>query len=138
MSLAGHLRLDNLIVIYDDNSVTVDGTIASCFTDDTDAKMRANGFHIINVADGTNNVEGIVTAFEEAKRVKGKPVFVHIKTVIGFGSKNQNTGPVHGAALGDEDVKHVKEVFGFDPNAKFVVGDEVYRVSLTPATAIIF
>ncbi|KAH8827170.1 transketolase [Flagelloscypha sp. PMI_526] len=115
MSLAGHLRLDNLIVIYDDNAITVDGGIDSCFTDDTDAKMKANGFEIIRVEDGTNDVASIVEAFEQARAVKDKPVFVHIKTII-----------VHGAALGTDDVKHVKNVFGFNPDAKASVGPEIY------------
>ncbi|KAF8151785.1 Transketolase, thiamine diphosphate binding domain-containing protein [Crassisporium funariophilum] len=126
MSIAGHLRLDNLIVVYDDNSVTVDGRIESCFTDDTSAKMAANGFHVLEVYDGTNDLTAIIAALEEAKTVKGKPTFVHIRTTIGFGSRRANTGFVHGSALGEEDVQHVKESFGFDPKVKFHIPEEVY------------
>ncbi|KAL1742395.1 Transketolase, thiamine diphosphate binding domain-containing protein [Schizophyllum fasciatum] len=127
LSLAGHLRLDNLIVIYDDNSVTVDGTIATCFTDDTSAEMKAVGFHVIEVYDGTNDLTAIIRALEEAKATTGKPTFVHIRTIIGFGSRKQNTGAAHGAALGDDEVSYVKQLFGFDPAQRFVIPDEVYE-----------
>ncbi|KAF9040280.1 transketolase [Hymenopellis radicata] len=127
LSIAGHLRLDNLIVIYDDNQITVDGNIANCFTDDTSAKMAANGFHVIEVQDGTNDLPAIIAALDAAKAVTGKPVFVHIRTVIGFGSRRANTGAVHGAALGAEDVEYVKGVFGMDAKAKWQIPEEVYE-----------
>ena len=105
--------------------------------------MAAVGFHVIEVYDGSIDVSdrlssatlyllaspqltAIVAALEEAKTFKGKPTFVHIRTTIGFGSQRANTGFVHGAALGDDDVKHVKKTFGFDPEKKFHVPEEVY------------
>ncbi|KAJ7673422.1 transketolase [Mycena rosella] len=127
LSLAGHLRLDNLIVVYDDNSITVDGRIESCFTDDTSAKVKSIGFHVIEVYDGSNDLHAIIAALEEAKTIKGKPTFVHIRTTIGFGSRKANTGSAHGAALGDEEVAYVKTSFGFDPKAKFVIPEDVYK-----------
>ena len=68
----------------------------------------------------------ITAALDEAKRIKGKPVCVNIRTIIGIGSQRQNTGAVHGQALGDTDVVHVKKSLGFDPEAKFVVSEDVY------------
>ncbi|KAJ7641468.1 Transketolase, thiamine diphosphate binding domain-containing protein [Roridomyces roridus] len=127
LSMAGHLRLDNLIVVYDDNSVTVDGSIETCFTDVTSDKMKSVGFHVIEVYDGTNDLHAIVAALQEAKTTKGKPTFVHVRTTIGFGSRKANTGAVHGAALGEEEVAYVKTAFGFDPEAKFVVPEQVYE-----------
>jgi dihydroxyacetone synthase len=127
ISMAGHWGLDNLVLIYDNNSVTVDGSIDACFTDDTSAKLRAMGWHTIEVYDGSNDLAAIVKALEEARDVKGKPTLINIRTIIGLGSANQNTGSVHGAALGDDDVAYVKTQLGFKPDAKFVVPDKVYE-----------
>ncbi|KAJ7864391.1 Transketolase, thiamine diphosphate binding domain-containing protein [Mycena leptocephala] len=126
LSLAAHLRLDNLIIVYDDNSITVDGSITSCFTDDTSAKMESIGFHVIEVYDGTTDLHAIVAALKQAKTIEGKPTFVHVRTTIGFGSRKANTGSAHGAALGEDEVAYVKTSFGFDPAAKFVVPEAVY------------
>ncbi|KAJ9119051.1 hypothetical protein QFC22_003542 [Naganishia vaughanmartiniae] len=126
ISLAGHLALDNLILIYDNNSVTVDGNIDSCFSEDTSAKLKAQGWHVVEVDDGSNDLAAVLDGFDKAKALKGKPVLVNIRTVIGHSSKKQNTGAVHGAALGDEDVKHVKESLGFNPEDKFVIPPKVY------------
>ena len=127
ISLAGHWGLDNLILIYDNNSVTVDGPIDSCFTDDTSNKLRATGWHVIDVQDGSNDLLAVVEAIEAAKKVKGKPTCINIRTVIGIGSVNQGKGKVHGQALGDDDVANVKRGLGFDPTKKFHVPAEVYE-----------
>ncbi|KAJ9099731.1 hypothetical protein QFC20_005609 [Naganishia adeliensis] len=126
VSIAGHLGLDNLILIYDNNSVTVDGNIDACFTDDTSAKVRAQGWHVIDVQDGSNNLAGILSALDEAKSTTGKPTFLNIRTVIGHSSQKQNTGSAHGAALGDDDVAHVKKTLGFNPEEKFIIPSKVY------------
>lgn len=68
----------------------------------------------------------IIAALEEAKATTDKPTFVHIRTIIGFGSRKANSGPAHGAALGEDEVEYVKSTFGFDPKEKFVIPDEVY------------
>ncbi|KAF8891153.1 Transketolase, thiamine diphosphate binding domain-containing protein [Mucidula mucida] len=110
LSIAGHLRLGNLIVVYDDN------------------QMAANGFHVIDVLDGTNDVAScIIAALDAAKAVTGKPVFVHIRTVIGFGSRRANTGAAHGQPLGVEEVEYVKGIFGMDAKAKCQIPEEVYE-----------
>ncbi|GHJ88964.1 hypothetical protein NliqN6_5366 [Naganishia liquefaciens] len=126
ISIAGHLGLDNLILIYDNNAVTVDGNIDSCFSEDTSAKLAAQGWHVIEVEDGSNNLAGILEALDKAKSLTGKPIFVNIRTVIGHSSSKQNTGAVHGAALGEEDVRYVKEALGFNPEEKFVVPPKTY------------
>lgn len=124
--MAGHWGLDNLILIYDNNSVTVDGTIASCFTDDTSAKLRATGWHVIDVEDGSNDLVAVVAALDQAKKNKGKPTFVNVRTIIGIGSVNQGKGKVHGQALGDDDIAQIKSNLGLDPAVKFAVPDQVY------------
>ena len=106
--------------------MTVDGTIANCFTDDTSAKLRATGWHVIEVADGSNDLAAVVSALGEAKAYKGKPVCVNIRTIIGIGSINQGKGKVHGQALGDEDIVQLKKQLGFDPEVKFHIPDQVY------------
>lgn len=128
ISFAGHLHLDNLILIYDDNRVTVDGNINICFTEDTNAKMLAMGWEVIDVqGDATNDVAAIVDALRRARHsTSGKPVFINIVTQIGFGSKNEGLCPTHGAALGAEDVAKVKNFHGRNPEEQFVVPDHVY------------
>ncbi|KAG5649514.1 hypothetical protein H0H81_003345 [Sphagnurus paluster] len=128
LSLAGHLGLGNLVVICDDNSV-----IATCFTDDTNAKMRAVGFEVIDVEDGTNDLHGIIAALKQAKRnsilsqtQKQKPTFVHIRTIIGYGSRKANSGAAHGAALGEEEVKILKDNLQLSREEKFVIPQQVY------------
>ncbi|WVQ67995.1 transketolase [Kwoniella botswanensis] len=127
ISLAGHLGLDNLILVYDNNSVTVDGRIDNCFTEDTSAKLVAQGWHVIDVYDGSNDLAAILEGFDKAKQLKGKPVFLNIRTVIGYSSRKANTGPAHGQALGDEEVAYVKTQLGFRPEEKFVIPQRVYE-----------
>ncbi|ORY25855.1 putative dihydroxyacetone synthase [Naematelia encephala] len=125
ISMAGHWGLDNLILIYDNNSITVDGSIANCFTDDTSAKLKATGWEVIDVYDGSNDLAAILAALDKAKQTKGKPTFVNIRTIIGISSRKANTGPAHGQALGDDEVAYVKTQLGFNPDAKFVIPSEV-------------
>ncbi|KAL7418643.1 hypothetical protein Q5752_007102 [Cryptotrichosporon argae] len=127
ISLAGHLALDNLVLLYDNNSVTVDGTIANCFTDDVSAKMTACGWHVLDVYDGSNDVAAVSAALEAAKTsTAGKPVFVNIRTVIGVTSRYAGQGRIHGQALGDDEVAYVKAQLGFRPEDKFAVPPKVY------------
>ncbi|KAK4689319.1 dihydroxyacetone synthase, partial [Tremellales sp. Uapishka_1] len=127
ISLAGHLGLDNLILIYDNNRVTVDGSIDNCFTDDTSKKLEAQGWHVLEVYDGSNDLAAILDGFDKAKKLSGKPILVNIRTVIGFSSRKANTGPAHGAALGVDEVAYVKRELGFNPDEKFVVPPKVYE-----------
>lgn len=136
LSMAGHLKLDNLIVVYDNNSITVDGNIDICFTEDTSAKLRAMGWEVIDVgSDATNDVDAIVKALRQARdSTSQRPVFVNIRTMIGFASQNQGLAPTHGAALGEADVAHVKRFHGRDEKEKFVVPQSVYE-SFKPVVA---
>ncbi|EPQ30063.1 uncharacterized protein PFL1_02180 [Pseudozyma flocculosa PF-1] len=127
LSLAGHLGLDNLILIYDMNKITVDGTIDATSSEDQPAKLRSMGWDVIEVRNGSTDVAAIVAALDDAKhRRNGRPTCVQIETVIGFGAERQNTGPVHGAALGDDGVRHLKRAFGRDPDQKMTLSPHVY------------
>jgi dihydroxyacetone synthase len=108
----------------------VDGPIDSCFTDDTSAKLRATGWHVIDVFDGSNDLDAVVKALGEAKDFRGKPVCVNIRTIIGIGSVNQGKGKVHGQALGADDIAQIKQALGFDPEVKFHVPEQVYEYFL--------
>ncbi|KAI0466902.1 transketolase [Xylaria cf. heliscus] len=127
ISLAGHWRLDNLIVIYDNNQITCDGSVDLANTEAVNAKMAASGWEVVEVADGNDNVQNIVDALVAARSTDSeKPVFINIKTTIGWGSKLAGDSRVHGAALGAEDIINMKRSWGFDPEAPFVVPDAVY------------
>lgn len=87
VSLAGHLQLDNLVLIYDNNQITCDGPLNWINTEDVNAKMRASGWNVLEVADGSYDVTKIVLALEFARTCKGKPTFININTVIGIGTR---------------------------------------------------
>ncbi|KAK5170378.1 Transketolase [Saxophila tyrrhenica] len=125
-SLAGHLQLGNLICIYDDNHISIDGDTKVSFTEDVTKRFESYGWHTQWVKDGDNDLEGIEAAIQKAKDVKDKPSMIKLTTTIGFGSKLQGTGGVHGNPLKADDCKQVKEKFGFDPEKMFVVPQEVY------------
>lgn len=126
-SLAGHLQLGNLIVFYDDNKITIDGSTNVAFTEDVLARFQAYGWHTLEVADGNNDLEGIYNAVVEAKKVTDKPTLIKVTTIIGFGSKLQGTHTVHGAPLKADDIEAVKIKWGFDPKKSFDVSPEVYE-----------
>ncbi|PKS06195.1 hypothetical protein jhhlp_007512 [Lomentospora prolificans] len=85
--LAGHWKLNNLVVIYDNNQITCDGSVDLCNTEDVNARMRACNWNVIDVEDGCFNVEGLVEALAQAKAATDKPTFINVRTVIGIGSK---------------------------------------------------
>ncbi|TPX36512.1 hypothetical protein SmJEL517_g01356 [Synchytrium microbalum] len=125
-SLAGHLQLGKLIVLYDDNLVSIDGDTAMGFTEDVLKRYEAYGWHTQTVKDGDVSCSSIEKAVEAAKAVTDKPSIIKIRTVIGYGSKNQgNAHKVHGAPLGEDDIVHVKKLFGLPADKKFYVPDEV-------------
>jgi len=124
-SLAGHLRLGNLIVIYDDNKISIDGDTAVSFTEDVGKRYEAYGWHVIHVDDGNSDLKGMARAIEQAKYVKDQPTLIVLPTTIGFGSKLQGTGAVHGSALKADDIEQIKQRFGFNPKESFVVPQEV-------------
>ncbi|KAJ0161997.1 Dihydroxyacetone synthase [Colletotrichum tanaceti] len=128
IQLAGHWRLANLVVMYDNNQVTCDGSVDLCNTEDVNAKMAACGWHVVDIEDGSWDVEAIVRAMYDARAGsrEDRPTFINIHTVIGIGSAVAGDAKAHGAAYGPADVANIKRTFGMDPDRHFVVGDEVY------------
>jgi len=127
-SLAGHLQIPHLICVYDDNHVSIDGDTELSFSEDVPKRFEAYGWHTIVVKNGDADLEAMDAALAEAKKVgERKPVFISLRTTIGFGASKQGTEAVHGSALGADDIKKVKAKFGFDPAKSYVVPDEVYK-----------
>lgn len=125
-SLAGHLQLEKLIVLYDSNDISLDGELNKSFSDDTAARFKAYGWNYISVEDGTD-IEVINQAIESAKASKGKPTLIEIKTVIGFGSPNKSgKSDSHGAPLGSAEVALTKANYGWD-HEPFSIPEEVYE-----------
>ncbi|KAK4104031.1 transketolase [Parathielavia hyrcaniae] len=125
-SLAGHLQLGNLIAVWDDNKITIDGDTNQAFTEDVVKRYESYGWQVLTVEDGNHDLEGIAAAIKKAQEVKDKPTLIQLKTIIGFGSKQQGTHGVHGSPLKADDIKQLKQQFGFDPEQSFVVPQEVY------------
>ena len=123
-SLAGHLSLGKLIVIYDANEVTLDGPLSYSFSENVKKRYEAMNWQVIEVADG-NDIQAINRALKRAKKELFKPSIIIMKTVIGYGSCNQGTNKVHGSPLGEEDGKNAKLSYGFDHDP-FYVPEEVY------------
>jgi transketolase len=124
-SLAGHLGLGNIIYLYDDNSITIEGSTALAFTEDTAKRFEAAGWHVSTVDDG-NDLEAIESAIVEAQDIKDKPSLIRVKTIIGFGMPKQGTNKAHSDAPGEEAVRETKRNLGWDEDAQFYVPDEVY------------
>eukprot|EP01040_Poterioochromonas_malhamensis_P009495 gene9495-10311_t len=124
-SLAGHLGLGKLIVCYDDNLITIDGSTSLSFTEDVGKRYEAYNWHVQTVSDG-NDIAAINQAIENAKAETHRPSLIKIRTVIGFGSTKAGTGGVHGSPLGAKDLAQAKEKFGFDPTQSFVVPQKAY------------
>ena len=122
-SLAGTLQLSKLIVLYDDNLISLDGPTDLSFTEDVTKRFEGYDWHVQFVSDG-NNLEEINKAIEAAKMEKGKPSLIRVRTVIGYGAPKAGTKSVHGEALGPEGTKETKRFFGFDPDKTFVIPDE--------------
>jgi transketolase len=124
-SMAGHLKLGNLIYLYDDNKITIEGDTSITFDEDVTERFQAYGWHVQSVADG-NDTDAIFTAIQNAKNETKRPSLIKVRTHIGFGSPNKvDTAGAHGSPLGKDEVRLVKENFGFDPDKSFVVSDEV-------------
>lgn len=125
ISFAGHLKLNNLTIMYDNNQITCDGSVDLTNTEDINAKMRACGWDVIDIEDGCFDIEGIVLALKQARTSPEKPTFVNIRTVIGLGSAVAGSALSHGAAFGEKDVANMKRAAGFNPEEFFVIPDSV-------------
>lgn len=123
-SLAGHLSLGKLIVLYDANNVTLDGPLNYSFSEDVKKRYESMNWQVICVQDG-NDHEAIAKAIKKAKKEVYKPTLIIVNTIIGFGSQNQGTSKVHGAPLGEEDGQYAKRQYGFEYD-NFFVPEEVY------------
>ena len=126
-SLAGHLKLDNLIYLYDDNKITIDGSTDLAFTEDVTKRFEAAGWHVSEVADG-NDVQAIESAISEAQKIKDKPKLIRVKTIIGFGMPKAGTSKAHSDAPGEEAVKETKRNLNWDENQQFFIPKEALAV----------
>ena len=124
-SLAGHLKLGNLIYLYDDNHISIEGKTEITFNEDVAKRFGAYDWHV-QIVDGGNDIEAIANAIKNAQAEKQKPSLIKVRTHIGYGSPNKvDSASAHGSPLGEEEVKLVKEGFGFDPEKYFEVPEEV-------------
>lgn len=113
-SFAGHQGLGKLIALYDDNHISIDGSTDIAFTEDVSKRFEAYGWHVLHVEDGNTDLDAIAKAIEEAKSVTDKPTMIKVTTTIGYGAPNkQNTGGIHGSALGGDEIKLTSENLGW-------------------------
>jgi len=126
ISLAGHLQLDKLIVLYDSNDISLDGELDMSFTENIQKRFESYGWNYIRVEEGTE-VEEISSAIEQAKANTGGPTMIEIKTVIGYGSPNKSgKSASHGAPLGEAEMKLTKDYYNWTFEEDFHVPEEVY------------
>ena len=126
-SLAGHLGLDNLIVLYDDNHITIDGNTDLSFTEDTAKRYEAYNWYVQVVPGDGTDVAALEKALENARAEKDRPSLIQIRSIIGYSSPSfENTHTAHGAPLGDDEIALIKKNCGWDPDKSFYVPDEVY------------
>jgi transketolase len=131
-SLAGHQKLGNLTLLWDDNKISIEDDTDVAFTEDVAARYEAYGWHVQTV-DWTNggtgyveDVQALWEAYQAAEAVTDKPSFIKLRTIIAWPAPTaQGTGGSHGSALGDDEIKATKELLGFDPEKTFIVDDDV-------------
>ena len=125
-SLAGHLGLDNLCWVWDNNHITIEGNTSITFTEDVAARFLAYGWNVLRVGDA-NDIERIDNALAVFRRTQGRPTFIVLDSHIGYGSPHkQDTSEAHGEPLGEEEVKLTKRDYGWPEDAQFLVPDGVY------------
>lgn len=122
-SLAGHLGLGRLIVLYDDNKITIDGSTDLSFTEDVGKRYESYGWHVQTVDDVETSLADLRTALKEAQRNTDKPSLIKIRTTIGFGSKLEGSAAAHGAPLKPDDLMSAKESYGLSTEAFHVAED---------------
>ncbi|GGJ56818.1 transketolase [Anoxybacillus voinovskiensis] len=125
-SLAGHLKLGRLIVLYDSNDISLDGELHLSFSENVGQRFQAYGWQYLRVEDG-NNIEEIAAAIAEAQKDLERPTLIEVKTTIGYGSPSKaGTSDVHGAPLGADELKRTKEAYKWTFEEDFYVPEEVY------------
>jgi transketolase len=123
-SLAGNWKLGKLIVVYDDNGISIDGKVSGWFTDDTPKRFESYGWHVVRNVDG-HDADAVAAAFKKARAKKDQPSLICAKTIIGWGAPNrQGTKSAHGEALGPEEVANARKTLGWE-SPPFVVPDEI-------------
>lgn len=125
-SLAGHLKLGKLVMLYDSNDIQLDGPTDKAFSENIEQRFKAYGWDYTLVENG-NDLDAISDAIANAKKVTDRPTIIEVKTEIGYGAPNAGTSAVHGAPLGDEDVVITKEYYGWTEEP-FTVPQEVYDI----------
>jgi transketolase len=124
-SVAGHLQLSNLLWIYDDNNITIEGETELAFSEDVATRFEGYGWNALRV-DDANDLAAIQRAIDSAKKVTDKPTIIVLKSIIGYGAPNKaNTHAAHGAPLGADEVKLAKKFYGWPEDAQFLVPNEV-------------
>ena len=124
-SLAGHLKLDNLCWIYDDNNITIEGETDLAFSEDVGQRFQGLGWNVIKVSDA-NDLDALSKAYEAFSQCNDAPTLIIVKSIIGYGSPNKaNTAAAHGAKLGEDEVRLTKAFYGWPEDESFVVPDEV-------------
>ena len=126
-SLAGHLGLGDLIVLYDDNHITIDGDTDIAFTEDVKMRYESYGWQVLVVDDVANGLDDLRAAIEEGKKTTDKPTLIKVRTAIGFGSPNkEGKSSSHGAPLGTAELEAVKSrLYGMDPEKSFHIDEDV-------------
>jgi transketolase len=134
-ALAGHHRLGNLVLVYDDNEISIEDDTRIALSEDVAARYEAYGWHVQTVdwrrghadeGDYAEDVPALYAALQEAKAETDRPSFIRLRTIIGWPAPNkQNTGKIHGSALGADEVAATKQILGFDQTASFAVDDKV-------------
>lgn len=124
-SLAGHLELGNIIYLYDDNKISIEGSTDITFNEDVDARFRSYGWHV-QFVDDANDIHALQLAITNAKAETQKPSLIRVRSLIAYGSPNKSgTAGSHGSPLGADEIKLVKEFFGFDTEKSFNIPTEV-------------
>lgn len=126
-SLAGHLKLKDIILIYDDNRITIDGSTDLSFTEDVPARFRSYGWNTMEILNGNTDYKSIEETILVAK-TSDRPTLISLHTTIGFGSPKADTAAVHGAPLGSENLRLTKKYFGLDEDVDFFVSDSVRSI----------
>ncbi|MFJ5900252.1 transketolase [Streptomyces sp. NPDC093064] len=126
-SLAGHLRLDNLCWIYDNNHITIEGSTALAFSDDVAARFQSYGWDVTRVGDA-NDLDLLSKAFDTFRETSGRPTLIIVDTHIGYGAPHKHdTAAAHGKPLGEDEVRAAKRFYGWPEEAHFLVPDGVYE-----------
>ena len=124
-SLAGHLHLNRLTVIYDDNQITIDGKTDLSLSDNAALRFESYGWNVIELGDESNNLDSLESALLKAKNETRKPSIIILKTLIGEPSPHTNTAAVHGYSLKDEEIKETKKILGIPENETFWIPEDV-------------